>query len=718
MRPSPRFLAMAILALAPPACAGPIPPATPPQGNARPPASLYDPRLDELRRASVFWDFHLGPKRRVVDQVCLVADLPSFLEALSAWDGDHIFPILLDDAIYAPKFLRAFRPAKIVRLPYKPGPIEPGRLWAATVKAVEKSWAAEPVGPPLEAIPSPVIDEDFGAGGRFPASRRPARVPEELGRTPPGVVLSSPDAPGLAAAAALAAGHIQPLVRLDPPGKAGVMSQEEALAFGLSIETAVSSVAPRYAGLADSCDFLTVVGPYPDRYTIAAGSKAGPAALDDLIGRDRDTGRRWAYTGRIVGDPVASVYRAMCSLFLQPDSALLFDGYDPKDPGFAHHLMKNVPERMPKRLAVTAVPHPTSDLDAWHRALDPLNRFGLVYVNTSGPPSTFNLPGGRPATAADVPESVPTIVLMNHSFSAASPGDPRTLAGRWLENGAFYFFGSMNEPYIVGFRPPSLVASILFEGLPVSAAVRITPDESREFGTPWRLHLLGDPLYRISPEAGADRRLASSPVTPHWPPYVEDGPRAAPARGSNPAAKVAWALKATLIDASKGDRPPDPVVVETILAVRREELPPGFRAALDGMRIDLVPRVRSARAEALGLLVAIPPAERSQAVSLAIETFRVGDLQAALLRKDWPGACSSWDALIRSDSPRDVKSEVTARTARLAEALGSLRPWKDRLDRARRELAGSPDAEILRAEIARVEKAIEDAGGGPSVRRR
>ena len=63
----------------------------------------------------------------------------------------------------------------------------------------------------------------------------------------------------------------------------------------------------------------------------------GIYALDDLIGRRFElasqgawldqTRRRWAYTGRLLGDPAASVARAMGALFLQPTSALLWNTY-------------------------------------------------------------------------------------------------------------------------------------------------------------------------------------------------------------------------------------------------------------------------------------------------------------------------------------------------------------------------------------------------------
>ena len=56
-----------------------------------------------------------GPRRVVVDQVCLVPDVPSFFEAIAAWDEGHFFPILIDEPAWTLPFLRAFRPARVVR---------------------------------------------------------------------------------------------------------------------------------------------------------------------------------------------------------------------------------------------------------------------------------------------------------------------------------------------------------------------------------------------------------------------------------------------------------------------------------------------------------------------------------------------------------------------------------------------------------------------------
>ena len=76
---------------------------------------IDDPRLAYLREASARWRRSQGPKRLVVDQVCLVPDVPTFLAAIAGWDERHFYPILIDDPQWTLPFLRAFRPARIVR---------------------------------------------------------------------------------------------------------------------------------------------------------------------------------------------------------------------------------------------------------------------------------------------------------------------------------------------------------------------------------------------------------------------------------------------------------------------------------------------------------------------------------------------------------------------------------------------------------------------------
>ena len=135
-----------------------------------------------------------------------------------------------------------------------------------------------------------------------------------------------------------------------------------------------------------------------------------------------------------------------------------------------------------------------ADLSAWHQVVDPVSRFGWIMVNSSGrPASVLHLRGS--GCPADLPRGRPAAVSIIHSFSAADPLDASTLAGRWLENGAFVYYGAMNEPFLPAFRPPRLVAELAAAGIPLSAVLRQGPNEP--FGRPWRLVYLGDPLYRF-----------------------------------------------------------------------------------------------------------------------------------------------------------------------------------------------------------------------------
>src|SRR5271166_3338126 len=81
-----------------------------------PVTSILDPRLGSLLRAADQWRQSRGPERTVIDQVCLVPDLASFLDVIATWDERSFFPVLIDDPACTLPFLRAFRPARVVRI--------------------------------------------------------------------------------------------------------------------------------------------------------------------------------------------------------------------------------------------------------------------------------------------------------------------------------------------------------------------------------------------------------------------------------------------------------------------------------------------------------------------------------------------------------------------------------------------------------------------------
>jgi hypothetical protein len=245
------------------------------------------------------------------------------------------------------------------------------------------------------------------------------------------------------------------------------------------------------------------------------------------------------------------VYQAMCSLFLQPESALLFNGYDDASEPWSAYRMDRALARLKAVLpTVERSGMERAGLGGWHRAFDPINRHGLVLINSSGSGNVFSTRAGNGETK-DVPMSVPAALIVIHSFSATDPDDPGMIAARWLRNGAFFYFGSLNEPFLQSFRTPTLVADLLAEGLPIGAVVRKLMEEDPWFATPWRLHVLGDPLYRLDPESAKAPRVEGWAPLEGLPAYGEEAP---PPVSAPDLARLHWALKSAIVQARAGDR--------------------------------------------------------------------------------------------------------------------------------------------------------------------
>ncbi|HEU5116367.1 MAG TPA: hypothetical protein VFT74_06770, partial [Isosphaeraceae bacterium] len=411
----------------------------------------------------------------------------------------------------------------------------------------------------------------------------------------------------------------QPLIRWEPgQTRTDKLTLEDALKLVADLETRIDRLAPKHEGLGDDCDFLTLAGDWPRRYVIPGdGPKAGEASFDDLLGRSPGSLSRWAYVGRLQDDARLSVYQAMCSLFLQPESALLFNGYDEQQEPWSTFRMDRAERRLGKILKVEASSGPEEGgLAGWRRAFDPINRHGLVLINSSGGGDSFNTRNGIGQTQ-DVPMSVPTAVLIIHSFSAVDPDNASTIAGRWLLNGAFLYFGSLNEPFLQAFRTPTLEADLLAEGLPLGSVVRKLVEEDPLFGTPWRLHLLGDPLYRIDPKAAQAPRLETWESVQDMPAFQEEPP---PPPTSPDLARLRWALETALAQARRRAAGRERAGWEVVmLSIDRSALPAGQAQQVhDDLLADLVTFARP------GLpwkprVDAIPAEERSDALRRSLE---------------------------------------------------------------------------------------------------
>jgi hypothetical protein len=639
------------------------------------PRSLSDPALAAERKASVGWELKTGPKRRVVDLVCLVPDLSTFLSAIAAWDDAHYFPVLIDDPEYTYKFLRAFRPARVVRYPAAMAPIPPELVWEYALAAVGHAWVGSDAS--VAAIPSG------------------DRVPTRFGATPPGVVVSSPTSSMLAGAVALAAGRFEPILRWEPERSyADLLTNDEANELAQDLE---ARIADRLSGsnqLGDDCDFITLAGDWPYRYQTAAGI----CSFDDRLGRSEGSGRRTAYTGRLIGSPAASVYAAMCSLFLQPDSALLFDAYDESRRVWSRYTMQPAAGRLSSLLLVTHRGGAgEADIADWHRVFDPINLFGLALLNSSGSPTEFVVRGGRGHTA-DIPPSGPVIVVQNHSFSAADPCDPDTIAGRWLANGAFIYFGAMNEPYLQAFRTPTLVADLMADRLPLAAAVRQSSAEM--FGYPWRLLYVGDPLYCLKPRESMAPRLGSWQLITNWPAIQPPSPLPVAARDD---AKLDWAVTTSLASLAR-DRAAATrsSLAALILTIRRERLTENQLPRYDGLFADLLDHDDRAQ-ELRARLEQTPVGALSPILRRRLEHSRIVDLHSALAADDLSAACKVWDALIRAGPAPDLTNQLIGRVSPVADTPDRLRSWRDQLRQTLQAVRNEPAAPYVERELKRVE---------------
>jgi hypothetical protein len=559
------------------------------------PSGLDDPTLETLNKARARWLLRPGPIRRVADVVVLVPDLPTFFQAVAEWDETRFFPVLIEDAESTPGFLRSFRPDRIVRWPPPPGAsgLHGDALWREATQCVGRAWVPETAtdsGPPGDRVP------------RF-----------ESGPTPPGIVLSEPESPQLAGAVALAAGRFQPMLRWTVPGTTEkILSAAQARVLADDLRRKAASLTGKVDSLGDNCDFLTLAGPWPYRYTSDDVLAPGLNCLDDTLGYTDETGHRWAYTGRLTGDMAQSVYQAMCGLFIQPSRATLFSTYGEGLP-WAPYDPANAARQFENDLDVTLLDRTHAGRDGWLATLGGRIRSQLIVVNSSGGATSFHLTGALRGRTDDVPAADPSAVVFIHSGSAANPYNPSTIAGRWLANGAFAYYGSTYEPFVTAFRTPRLVLELLRRQVPLAAAVERY--ETEAFGQPWRLILVGDPLWRltaIGPMRAERRvRVPSASVAPAHAIAVALVAADPPANASS-AERFDAGRDRILLEAAAGD--PDSTrlrsLANAILAIPRTSLDATRRQARDRLLFDCL-SVLGDQERLQDVLESIPRSERT-----------------------------------------------------------------------------------------------------------
>jgi len=426
-----------------------------------------------------------------LDRVVLVKDEASFLDEISHWRLEARWPVLIEDDILAPQFIRAFKPAQVVRRVEKaPNVDDPAVLKAAIENAVSSAWnTATPKSSPLEAITAQTY-------------------------TPPGIAIMDTSDPAWVAGVALAAGR--GLVPVFIPGNFGgandVLAADQFDKLSKAVDQCFVSTGLSYGQLGDALDgavlckttaqktILNVSDALrPSARGMPAINPADPVAVTDALCRNTD-GSRYAFCGAIFGTSTYCAYAAMSSLFLSRNSIGAFNSYQSAD--FAKYGFTELAQKLLESGYTTKIwTGATAHILDWRQMLSHGFDCDVLFLNSSGNSDFFELgtPGKTPmkerAAPGDIPIlSKPLVLHMIHSWSLTAPMSHASIGGRWLESGVYAYVGSVQEPYLPAFSPPAEIMARCVNFVPYLIASRVWEGP---FALPWRVATLGDPFMLI-----------------------------------------------------------------------------------------------------------------------------------------------------------------------------------------------------------------------------
>jgi len=424
----------------------------------------------------------LRAKIPTIDRVVLVPDRETFLETLRNWNLRGRFPILIDDPQYAPKFIRRFQPAEIIRIP------------------AIKSRPQQIVNKQSKSDRNNLLDTVATTWG-VTDYKLLANHWQKLGWNPVGVVITFPSDPAAPAAIALAAAWGQPITFLDDFLASSALTNlgkpNDSLDFQTwqtlqaAVEKSVDATGYPYQNLGDAIDTITIARQMAVKYKPNPTAKENYAVTDGLA-RKAD-GSRWAIAGWIYGSLEQSIYQAMCSIFLDHQTAVMYDSYPHSAPWWFYDMAPAAANLEKVGFKTTLLATPNTGINQWRELTGDRIATDLLFVNSSGIPTAFAVSGGN-AQVEDIPElPIPTAIHFIHSWSAVSPANVNTVAGRWLANGAYAYIGAVDEPYLQAFVPPSTIVARILQSVPFLVA-------SRQYTAPaWKITAIGDPLMLVTP---------------------------------------------------------------------------------------------------------------------------------------------------------------------------------------------------------------------------
>jgi hypothetical protein len=390
--------------------------------------------------------------------------------------------VLFEDDAFAPRFVRAFMPAQVIRRAAVGGEaLTPATIPARCDAAIAAAWGGDP------------------AKGSI-AAMQAARL------LPCGIVGTAADDPAWTAAVALAAGRGQPLGWFSAPAGGGpddVMSAQDFAALDATVRGSFAGSGLRWDALGDDLEAFTLCRAVPVRVNLQnppggrnrqLPADDGPLSLTDSLCRNPD-GSRYAFAAQVFGDRVRAASMAMCSLFLRRTDAWLFDGYAdrPGDMFRAYGLEKPDQELAAVGFRTRSWRGSDGTMSAWRSLLPKGVDADMLLLNSSGNSDYFEMEPKSLAASSDIPVlRRPLAISMIHSFSLQLPAQPWTVGGKWLDHGAYAYVGSVHEPFLTAFVPPASFAARLTALVPFLVAGRHWPTDP--LPQAWRVATIGDPL--------------------------------------------------------------------------------------------------------------------------------------------------------------------------------------------------------------------------------
>lgn len=433
--------------------------------------------------------FQVRMRIAMVDKVVLVPDTATYLDEISRWTLRGRWPVLIEDEFFTPMFVRAFKPSKIIRrtsIGAMPASVDEKN--ALVKKAITQSWTV----PGSDANPN--TPAEAFASARF---------------EPIGMVFASMSDPAWTAAVALAAGHGQVLSWLegpfDPPSSTMGPSQFQELSQ--RIEDAANTTTLGYKSLGDAIDAVTICRSMPLKVEVPPGLQWAPpngsnpkpgeaVAVMDALCRIPD-GRRWAIASNIFGDEVRCAYIAMCSLYLSPKSVWMINTYQNEGEYARYGMTEGSAVLKSAGYETTEFSGAQASVVSWLNLLMGGFKPDVLFMNTMGNSDFFKMWQTIQCYPEDVPMlQHPMAMHLIHSWSLTSAESRDTVGGRWLEHGIYAYAGSVYEPFLVAFVPPSTVATRMANMVPFLVASRWGDGP---IDSVWRVTLFGDPLMVIPP---------------------------------------------------------------------------------------------------------------------------------------------------------------------------------------------------------------------------